>query len=43
MLDNMTLYEKKISVLIVIADPGRFIQIIRSYICTINSIEVTAT
>ena len=37
-LDNMILYEKKISILIVIADPRGFIQIIRSYLYSINSI-----
>jgi len=42
-LGNMILYEKKISILIVIADPGIFIRIIRSYLCTINSIAGIAT
>jgi len=42
-LGNMRLYEKKISILIVIADPGIFIRIIRSYLCTINSIAGIAT
>ena len=37
-LDNMILYEKKISILIVIANSGIRISIIRSYLCTINSI-----
>ena len=36
-LDNMIFYEKKISIQIVIADPGIFIRIILSYLCTINS------
>jgi len=39
----MILYEKEISILIVIADPWIFIRIIRSYLCTINSIAGTAT
>ena len=42
-LDNMILYEKKISILIVIADLEGFIQTIRSYLCTINSIAGMAT
>ena len=42
-LDNVILYEKKIPILIVIADPGIFIRIIRSYLCTINSIAGVAT
>ena len=42
-LDNVILYEKEISVLIVIADPEIFIRIIRSYLCTINSIAGIAT
>jgi len=42
-LDNMILYRMKISILIVIADPGIFIRIIRSYLCTINSIAGIAT
>ena len=43
MLDNMILYEKKISILIVIADLEGFIQTIRSYLCTFNSIAGIAT
>ena len=42
-LDNMILYEKKISILIVIADPGIFIRILLSYLCTVNSIAGIAT
>ena len=37
-LNNVRLYEKKVSILIVIADPRIFIRIIRSYLCTVNSI-----
>ena len=33
----------EISILIVIADPGIFIRIIQSYLCTINSIAGIAT
>jgi len=42
-LNNMRLYEKEISILIVIADPGIIIRIIRSYLCTINSAAGIAT
>jgi len=42
-LNNMKLYEKEISKLIVIADAGIFIRIIRSYLCTVNSIAGIAT
>ena len=42
-LDNMILYEKKISILIVIADPRGFIQTIQSYLRTIDSIAGIAT
>jgi hypothetical protein len=42
-LNNMKLYEKEISILIVIADPGIFIRIIRFYLCAINSIAGIAT
>ena len=42
-LDNMKLYEKEISILIVIAAPGIFIRIIRSSLCTINSTAGIAT
>ena len=42
-IDNMILYRMKISILIVIADPGVFIRIMRSYLCTINSIAGIAT
>jgi hypothetical protein len=40
---DMILYRMKISILIVIADPGIFIRIIRTYLCTINSIAGIAT
>jgi len=42
-LNIMRLYEKEISILIVIADPGIFIRIIRSHLYTINSIAGIAT
>ena len=42
-LNNVRLYEKEISILILIADPGIFIRIIRSYLCKINSIAGIAT
>jgi len=42
-LNIMRLHEKEISILIVIADPGIFIRIIRSYLCTINSVAGIAT
>ena len=37
-LNNMRLNEKDISMLIVIADPGIFVRIIRYYLCKINCI-----
>ena len=43
MLDNMLLYNKKIYVLIVIADLKWFIQTLLSYLRTINSIAGIAT
>ena len=42
-LDNMILYEKKVSILIVIADPRGFIQTIQSYLRTVNSVAGIAT
>jgi len=42
-LNYMILYENKITIPIVIADPGIFIRIIRSYLCTVNSIVGIAT
>ena len=39
----MILYEKEISILIVIADPGIFIRTVWSYLCRINSIVGIAT
>jgi len=42
-LNNIRLYEKEISILIVIADPGIFIRIIQSYLCEVNSIAGIAT
>ena len=43
MLDHVILYEKELSILIVIADPGVCIRIMRSYLCTVNSIAGIAT
>jgi len=42
-LDNMILYEKKISILIIIADSEWFIQTVPSYLRTINGIAGIAT
>jgi len=36
-LNNTRLYEKEISILIVIADPGIFIRIIQSYLCIVST------
>jgi len=42
-VNSMKIYEKEISILIVVADPGTFTRIIRSYLCRVNSIAGIAT